>query len=126
MEQSRTAKVEGNLIFLKFKFKIMKIQKCFWKILILLEFIIAVNGVEAQNNCNTAVTLTNNYCTEYQFQNSQYYWISFTADTLAYFFNIMSPANTPVANVTDIFLYSGTCNNLKLINTQKLFGFFKK
>ncbi|HNZ43141.1 MAG TPA: hypothetical protein PKN41_07345, partial [Bacteroidales bacterium] len=96
----------------------MKIQKCLQKILILLVFLIAANSVKAQNDCTTADTLTSNYWSEYQFQDNQYYWLKFTADTLDYFFNIVPPINTAAANVTDIFLYADSCSNLSLITSQ--------
>ncbi len=64
----------------------MKIQKCLQKILILLVFLIAANSVKAQNDCTTADTLTSNYWSEYQFQDNQYYWLKFTADTLDYLY----------------------------------------
>lgn len=95
----------------------MKIQKCLRKILVLLVFLISANGAKAQNNCTSAVALPNNDCTEYQFQNSQYYWISFTADTIAYYFSILHPTSAP-SNVTDMYLYSDSCSDLKLIITQ--------
>ena len=97
----------------------MKNQKYLRIILISLLFLIINNCVKAQNDCTTADTLSSNFWSEYQFQDNQYYWIKFTADTLDYFFNIVQPTDTSAANVTDIFLYAGdSCSNLSLITSQ--------
>jgi len=77
-----------------------------------------MNKAKAQNDCSSADTLLTNYCSEYQFQDNQYYWIKFTADTINYFFNILQPIDSAAANVTDIFLYGDSCNNLSLITSQ--------
>ena len=94
----------------------MKIQKCLRKILILLVFLIAGNGVKAQNDCSTANEIYAAFeCNPTSFNTSSSFWFHISPTTDTNFINIVR--DTGNNNPYSFIIYRGNCGNLQKIDS---------
>ena len=77
---------------------------------------IATIDVKGQSMCSNTVTFTptQTYTATTYNINDSIYWLKFVATSSNVFLKIVQPNNTPVAAITHIYLYSGTCRSLNL------------
>ena len=80
----------------------------------------ATTKVKAQSTCATAVSFTPTAyynATTYNIADSLY-WLKFVAPDSTIFLKVVSPNQTPKATITHIYLYSGACAALTLLQRK--------
>jgi len=76
--------------------------------------------VKAQSTCATAVSFSPTYSYHVSVYNitDSIYWLKFVATDTAVYLKVETPNQSPKAAITHIYLYSGTCAGLTLIQSK--------
>jgi hypothetical protein len=88
-------------------------------LLIIVAWMATIN-VKGQSTCATAVSFAPSEALNESTYNivDSIYWLKFVANKPTIFLQIVTPNNTPIASIKHIYLYSGTCASLSLLNSS--------